>query len=55
MTAALLPMIIISGLFGMNVGGMPSADTPLGFWMMTVISVVIAGIVYMVFRQLGRV
>ena len=32
MTAVLLPMTIISGLFGMNVGGIPLADSAHGFW-----------------------
>ncbi|RUU51368.1 hypothetical protein EOD07_29640 [Mesorhizobium sp. M2C.T.Ca.TU.002.02.1.1] len=55
MTAVLLPMTIISGLFGMNVGGLPLVDTPHGFWVVTAISVVIAGIVYKIVRRLGRV
>ncbi|OBQ96392.1 hypothetical protein A9K66_22680 [Mesorhizobium sp. AA23] len=55
MTAVLLPMTIISGLFGMNVGGLPLVDTALGFWVVTAIAVVVAGIVYMVVRRLGRV
>ncbi|RUT94536.1 magnesium transporter CorA, partial [Mesorhizobium sp. USDA-HM6] len=55
MTAVLLPMTIISGLFGMNVGGLPLVGTPLGFWVVTAISVVVAGIVYMIVRRLGRV
>jgi zinc transporter len=28
----LLPTTIISGLFGMNVGGIPLAESPHGFW-----------------------
>ncbi|WP_245322288.1 MULTISPECIES: CorA family divalent cation transporter [unclassified Mesorhizobium] len=55
MTAVLLPMTIISGLFGMNVGGLPLVDTALGFWVVTAIAVVVAGIVYMVVRRLGRI
>ncbi|MDG4900721.1 MULTISPECIES: CorA family divalent cation transporter [unclassified Mesorhizobium] len=55
MTAVLLPMTIISGLFSMNVGGLPLVDTALGFWVVTAIAVVVAGIVYMVVRRLGRV
>ncbi|MDG4888284.1 hypothetical protein P9230_13185 [Mesorhizobium sp. WSM4887] len=34
-------MTIISGLFGMNVGGLPLVDTALGFWVVTAISVVV--------------
>ena len=55
MTAVLLPMTIISGLFGMNVGGLPLVDTPMGFWVVTAVSVIIAGAVYMIVRRLGRV
>jgi len=39
----------------MNVGGLPLVDTPFGFWVVTAISVVIAGIVFMFVRRLGRV
>ncbi|MET2827628.1 transporter [Mesorhizobium shangrilense] len=54
MTAVLLPMTIISGLFGMNVGGLPLVDTPVGFWVVTAISVIIAAATYMFVRRLGR-
>ncbi|WP_027057656.1 transporter [Mesorhizobium loti] len=54
MTAVLLPMTIISGLFGMNVGGLPLVDTPAGFWVVTAVSVVIALATYLFVRRLGR-
>ncbi len=54
MTAVLLPMTIISGLFGMNVGGLPLVDTPMGFWLVSAVSLLIAGVVYMFVRRLGR-
>ncbi|WP_421913743.1 transporter [Mesorhizobium sp.] len=54
MTAVLLPMTIISGLFGMNVGGLPLVDTPMGFWVVSAVSLLIAGVVYMFVRRLGR-
>jgi zinc transporter len=54
MTAVLLPMTIISGLFGMNVGGLPLVNTPMGFWVVTAVSVIIASAVYMIVRRLGR-
>jgi zinc transporter len=38
MTVLALPINILAGLFGMNVGGIPLADNPHGFW-------VIAGII----------
>ena len=54
MTAVLLPMTIISGLFGMNVGGLPLVDTPVGFWVVTAVSVIIAAATYMFVKRLGR-
>ena len=39
-TVLALPINILAGLFGMNVGGIPLADSPHGFWF--VVSVVLA-------------
>jgi zinc transporter len=53
MTAVLLPMTIISGLFGMNVGGLPFVGYGAGFWVVTVLSLGVAfGTLYFV-RRLG--
>ncbi|TIS59850.1 transporter [Mesorhizobium sp.] len=54
MTAVLLPMTIISGLFGMNVGGLPLVNTPMGFWAVSAVSLLIAAAVYFYVRRLGR-
>ncbi|MER9583771.1 transporter [Mesorhizobium sp. M0276] len=54
MTAVLLPMTIISGLFGMNVGGLPLVNTPMGFWVVSAVSLVIAAATYLFVRRLGR-
>jgi len=54
MTAVLLPMTIISGLFGMNVGGLPLVNTSMGFWVVSAVSLLIAGITYLFVRRLGR-
>jgi zinc transporter len=54
MTAVLLPMTIISGLFGMNVGGLPLVNTPMGFWVVSAVSIVIAAATYLFVRRLGR-
>ncbi|WP_214475955.1 transporter [Mesorhizobium sp. dw_380] len=54
MTAVLLPMTIISGLFGMNVGGLPLVDTPMGFWVVTAVSLALAAATYLFVRRLGR-
>jgi Mg2+ and Co2+ transporter CorA len=32
-----LPINIIAGLFGMNVGGIPLSENPLGFWIIVAI------------------
>ena len=37
-----LPLTYITGLFGMNVGGIPFAEDPLGFWWITFLTVAIA-------------
>ncbi|NGZ83647.1 transporter [Duganella aceris] len=47
-TVLALPINIIAGLFGMNVGGIPLADAPHGFWVVVAIVAsftVIAGLV----------
>jgi zinc transporter len=38
-TVFALPINIIAGLFGMNVGGIPLSDHPHGFWM--VVSIIV--------------
>jgi zinc transporter len=41
-TVLTLPMVIIPGLFGMNVGGVPFSDHPGGFWAVFAIVVTVA-------------
>lgn len=53
LTAVLLPMTIISGLFGMNVGGLPFLNNPAGFWIVTGVSAVVAGGTLYAVRRLG--
>ncbi|MEZ6726377.1 CorA family divalent cation transporter, partial [Pseudomonas aeruginosa] len=36
-TVLALPINIVAGFFGMNVGGIPFADDPEGFWIMLVL------------------
>ena len=31
-TVMLMPFTVVGGLFGMNVGGIPFAQSPAGFW-----------------------
>lgn len=53
LTAVLMPMTIISGLFGMNVEGIPLAGGSAGFWLVTAIAIAVAGAVFMGVRRLG--
>lgn len=41
-TVLALPMTIIPGLFGMNVGGVPFHDTPAGFWLLVAFVTLVA-------------
>jgi zinc transporter len=52
LTAVLLPMSIISGLFGMNVGGLPFMGDNAGFWMVTLLSVLVAATTLYFVRRL---
>jgi zinc transporter len=36
-TVLALPINIVAGFFGMNVGGIPLADHPHGFWVLVVL------------------
>lgn len=53
MTAVLLPMTIISGLFGMNVGGIPFGENPAGFWIVSGLSVAVAATTLYFVKRLG--
>lgn len=51
-TVLALPINIVAGIFGMNVGGIPLADSPHGFWVMVLLVAtftVLAG--YIAFRR----
>jgi zinc transporter len=54
LTAVLMPMTIISGLFGMNVEGIPFAEGPAGFWVVSAIAVAVAIAVLFGVSRLGR-
>lgn len=53
MTAVLLPMTIVTGLFGMNVGGMPFMQSSAGFWVVSIIAIAAAAITLYAVRRLG--
>jgi zinc transporter len=43
-TVLTLPMVIIPGLFGMNVGGVPFKDHAAGFWLVAGLVVMVVGV-----------
>lgn len=51
LTAVLLPMTIVSGLFGMNVGGIPLAEDTGGFWIVSLLAAAVALFVLLVLRR----
>lgn len=52
LTTALLPITLITGIFGMNVGGLPFLNSPHGFWVvMFVITAAIAGVMLSLRRR----
>lgn len=53
MTAVLLPTTVISGLFGMNTGGLPLLESPHGFWIVACVALAISFAVYLVVRKVG--
>lgn len=53
MTALLLPATFITGIFGMNTGGFPWADSPRGTMYATMLAFAAAGATYMFLRWMG--
>jgi len=53
-TVLALPINLGSGLLGMNVGGVPFSQEPLGFWLvLLLIAAVTAAIAWLAVRRLG--
>lgn len=50
--AILLPPSLLTGLFGINVGGMPGVESPLGFALVVIGITVIAVVEYMILRRM---
>jgi zinc transporter len=50
-TVILLPLTVISGILGMNVAGIPYADSPLAFWIVLAILAVIGLGIYVGMRK----
>jgi zinc transporter len=54
-TTALLPITLITGVFGMNVGGLPGVGDPHGFrWVMTLILIAITVVLVVLMRRWQR-
>jgi zinc transporter len=49
--AIFLPLTFISGLLGMNVGGIPWSQSPIGFWSIVGICTVIVVLIWLFFRR----
>lgn len=48
--AIFLPLTFFTGLFGVNVGGMPGLDSPSAFWVLTATSIIGGILLYLVFK-----
>ena len=51
--AIFLPLSLITGLLGINVGGIPGASEPVAFWVVVVVLVGLGAVLYAWFRWLG--
>lgn len=52
-SAVFLPLGFLTGLLGINVGGMPGADNPMAFWFVCAACVALGGVLVSVFHRLG--
>jgi zinc transporter len=50
-TVVLMPLTVISGMLGMNVTGIPFADSPHAFWVVTLALVVIGILIFALMRR----
>lgn len=50
--AIFLPLGFLTGLLGINVGGMPGVDSPLAFWITVVLLIGVSGLQLYIFRRL---
>lgn len=51
--AIFLPLGLITGLLGINVGGMPGANSPAAFWIVCGLLVLICAVQFWLFRKMG--
>ncbi len=50
--AIFLPLGFLTGLLGINVGGMPGVESPIAFWLTVVLLVAVSGLQLFIFRRL---
>jgi Mg2+ and Co2+ transporter CorA len=55
MTALMMPATLVTGLFGMNVGGMPWTNAPAGGLLATLLAAGLSLLVYFVLRGMGLI
>lgn len=51
--AVFLPLGLLTGLLGMNVGGIPGVDSPWAFWITCGLLAVIGVVLFVLFRRIG--
>jgi len=51
-SAIFLPLGFVTGLFGVNVGGMPGVDSPAAFWVLCVVMLGLVGVLLLVFKKM---
>jgi zinc transporter len=49
--AIFLPLGFLTGLFGINVGGIPGAEYRFAFWVFILILAILVGMQFLVFRK----
>jgi zinc transporter len=50
-TSVFLPLGFLTGLLGINVGGMPGVDNPLAFWLVTLLALIVGGASLWILRR----
>lgn len=51
-TSVFLPLGFLTGLLGINVGGMPGIESPLAFWIVCLLALIIAGVSLWILRRM---
>lgn len=51
-TSVFLPLGFLTGLLGINVGGMPGIDSPFAFWVVCLLALIVTGVSLWILRRL---